>query len=108
MALKADFFHDVTMFHPTRPLVKWSKVENRLASRNGGSKDVDAVIPKARFLVTAAMAEMGLKGFQHALHLVAMSRTTYNGGICHWPLSRSADAVVQAPLVGIVPSICIS
>ena len=30
-----------------------------MASRNGGSKDVDAVIPKAKFFVTAAIAEMG-------------------------------------------------
>ena len=59
MALKAAFFHDVTMFHPMRPLVKWSRVEKRFASKKGGSKEVDAVMPKARCLVTAAMAEMG-------------------------------------------------
>lgn len=59
MALKADFFQPVTMFQPIRPWVKWSNVENRFASRKGGSKDVDAVIPKARFLVTAAIAEIG-------------------------------------------------
>lgn len=59
IALNAAFFHDVTMFHPTRPPVKWSNVEKRFASRNGGSNDVDDVIPNARFLVTAAMAEMG-------------------------------------------------
>lgn len=59
IALNAVFFHPVTMFQPTRPCVKWSKVENRLASKNGGSKDVEAVIPKAKFLVTAAIAEMG-------------------------------------------------
>ena len=40
-------------FHPTRPLVRWSRVENRFASRKGGSNDVDAVIPNARFFVTA-------------------------------------------------------
>jgi hypothetical protein len=32
--------------------VTWSKVEKRFASRNGGSKEVDAVIPKASFFVT--------------------------------------------------------
>ena len=53
------FFHDVTMFHPMRPFAMWSRVEKRLASRNGASKDVDAVMPKERFLVTAAMAEIG-------------------------------------------------
>jgi len=60
MALNAAFFHDVTMFHPIRPLVKWSRVEKRLAKRKGGSNDVEAVMAKPRFLVTAAMADMGL------------------------------------------------
>ncbi len=59
IALKAAFFHPVTMFQPMRPLVRWSKVENRLASKKGGSNEVEAVIPKAKFLVTAAVAEMG-------------------------------------------------
>ena len=35
-----------------RPFVTWSKVEKRFASRNGGSNEVDAVMPKARFVVT--------------------------------------------------------
>lgn len=65
MALKAAFFHEVTMFHPMRPLVRWSSVEKRFARRNGGSKEVDAVIPNARFLVTAAMAEMGCSVCQY-------------------------------------------
>ena len=43
---------EIYTFHPTRPLVRWSSVENRFASRNGGSNDVDAVIPNARFFVT--------------------------------------------------------
>ena len=30
----------------------WSKVEKRFASRKGGSNEVDAVIPKAKFVVT--------------------------------------------------------
>jgi hypothetical protein len=47
------------MFHPKRPPVRWSRVENRLARRNGGSKEVDAVIANERFFVTAAMAEIG-------------------------------------------------
>ena len=59
IALKAAFFHEVTMFQPMRPRVKWSRVENRLASRNGGSNEVDAVMPKARFFVTAAIALIG-------------------------------------------------
>ena len=45
-----------------RPFVTWSKVEKRFASRKGGSNDVDAVIPKARLVVTAAIAEIGMVG----------------------------------------------
>lgn len=48
--------------HPMRPLVMWSKVEKRFASKKGGSNDVEAVIPNARFVVTAAIAEMGIVG----------------------------------------------
>lgn len=59
IALNAAFFHEVTMFHPILPFVRWSKVENRFASRKGGSNDVDAVIPKASLLVTAAIALIG-------------------------------------------------
>lgn len=40
------------------PLVTWSKVENLLARRNGGSKVVQEVTPKATFFVTAAIADM--------------------------------------------------
>lgn len=50
------------MFQPMRPFVRWSNVEKRLARRKGGSKEVDAVMPKARFLVTAAIADMGMVG----------------------------------------------
>ena len=49
----------MTMFQPKRPWVKWSKVENLLASKKGGSNEVDAVMAKLKFLVTAAMAVMG-------------------------------------------------
>ena len=59
MALKAAFFHEVTMFQPARPFVRWSSVENLLARENGGSKDIEAVTPKAIFFVTVAIAEMG-------------------------------------------------
>jgi hypothetical protein len=33
------------MFQPSRPLVKWSNVEKRLASKKGCSNEVDAVMP---------------------------------------------------------------
>ncbi|KAJ9482600.1 hypothetical protein VN97_g10830 [Penicillium thymicola] len=39
MALKAAFLYEVTMFQPSRPLVKWSKVEKRLASKKGCSNE---------------------------------------------------------------------
>lgn len=50
------------MFQPIRPFVRWSRVEKRLARRKGGSKEVEAVMPKARFFVTEAMAEIGWVG----------------------------------------------
>jgi hypothetical protein len=62
MALNAAFLYEVTMFHPKRPCVIWSSVENRLASRNGTSEEVDEVIAKVRCFVTAAIAEMGIDG----------------------------------------------
>ena len=64
MALNADFFQEVTMFQPIRPLVKWSSVEKRFASKNGCSNVVDEVIPKARFFVTAAIAVTGCRSGQ--------------------------------------------
>jgi hypothetical protein len=39
-------------YHPIRPPVRWSRVEKRLASKNGGSNEVLAVIPNAKFFVT--------------------------------------------------------
>lgn len=62
IALYAAFFQEVTMFQPIRPLVKWSRVEKRFARTKGASNVVEAVIPKARFFVTAAMALMGMLG----------------------------------------------
>lgn len=54
--------YDVTMFHPIRPSVRWSRVEKRLATIKGLSKLVDVVIANERFLVTAAIAEIGILG----------------------------------------------
>jgi hypothetical protein len=54
-----------------RPFVTWSKVEKRFASRNGGSKEVDAVIPKASFFVTyGAKIKSQHIGFEIMLGLV--------------------------------------
>lgn len=86
------------MFQPMRPRVKWSRVENRFASKKGGSKDVDAVMPKARFLVTAAIAEIGYivaSDSHDALPRRPVRTGTYDGRIGHWPLSRSPDAIVE-------------
>ena len=58
-ALIADSFHEVTMFHPKRPFVRWSRVENRFATMYGDSYDVDVVIAKPKFFVTAAIAVTG-------------------------------------------------
>lgn len=110
MALNAVFFHPVTMFQPTRPWVKWSKLENRFASKKGGSKDVEAVIPKAKFFVTAAMAEMGcltVSDFR-TTHVQGPTRRTHNGRIRHRPLGSSSDTVVKRALIRIVAAVGIS
>lgn len=60
-AFEADSFQLVTMFHPNRPLVRWSRVANRLATTYGCSYEVEVVIAKPRFLVTAAIAETGYR-----------------------------------------------
>lgn len=91
MALKAAFFHEVTMFHPMRPLVRWSSVEKRFARRNGGSNEVEAVIPNARFLVTAAMAEMG---YSVSIHLALGIMGAYNCRISDRPLRCTPDTFV--------------
>lgn len=58
-ALAADSFHEVTMFHPNRPPVRWSNVENLFATTYGASYEVEVVIANPRFLVTDAMADIG-------------------------------------------------
>lgn len=106
MALNAAFFQDVTMFHPKRPPVRWSSVENLLARRNGGSKDVEAVMAKERFLVTAAMALIGYQLCE--CHTPAkVEGFSYDSGIGDWPLRRPPDAVVKTTLVGIIAPISV-
>lgn len=58
-ALNPEAFHDATTFHPNLPPVRWSSVEKRLASTYGASNEVELVVAKPRFLVTAAMAATG-------------------------------------------------
>lgn len=61
-ALNPEAFHEVTTFHPNLPPVRWSSEEKRLASTYGASKDVELVMAKPRFRVTAAMAATGTAG----------------------------------------------
>jgi hypothetical protein len=103
MALNAAFLYEVTMFHPKRPCVIWSSVENRLASRNGTSEEVDEVIAKVRCFVTAAIAEMGCEVTSAGRRAPRLEKT-YNRRISYGPLSRPANALVQLPLVGVVSS----
>lgn len=82
MALNAAFFQDVTMFQPILPLVKWSRVEKRFASRNGGSKEVEDVMPKARDFVTAAIAVMGyLMQVSLRFRMICLLRLTMAGSV---------------------------
>lgn len=105
MALNAAFLYEVTMFHPNRPCVIWSSVENRLASRNGASEEVDEVMAKVRCFVTAAMAEMGcaVTSVSH-IHYNPGLAMTYNRRISHRPLRRPANALIQLPLVRVMSS----
>lgn len=71
------------------------------------------MIPKARFFVTAAIAEIGCLGISFLL-CVALCRPpgpvrlqTHNGGICHGPLSSSPDAIVERPFVCVIPAISV-
>lgn len=73
-----------------------------MASRNGGSKDVEAVMPKARFLVTAAIAEMGCSS--QLLKSEVIDRT-HDGRVSHRPLCGSADTVVETVLICIVSAV---
>jgi hypothetical protein len=98
MALNAAFLYEVTMFHPNRPCVIWSSVENRLASRNGTSEEVDEVIAKVRCFVTAAIAEMGCEVTSAGRRAPRLEKT-YNRRISYGPLSRPANALVQLPLL---------
>lgn len=52
-----------------RPFVTWSRVEKRFASRKGGSNEVDAVIPKAKFVVTYIVKDKVSKVLQRPYYL---------------------------------------
>jgi len=55
------------------------KVENRLASWNGVSKEVLAVMPKAKFFVTAAMAERDFTTIgSYTVNATILENETYN------------------------------
>jgi hypothetical protein len=61
MVLKTAFLYHATTLQPARSISGGPKTGTRLASKNGCSKDVEAVMPKARFLVTVAIAEIVIK-----------------------------------------------
>lgn len=50
------------MFQPTRPLVRWSRVESRRAKLNGCSCSTDWVKAKPRSEVAAAIAGISSEG----------------------------------------------
>lgn len=105
MALKAAFLYEVTIFQPTRPFVKWSSVEKRFASRKGCSDEVEAVMPKAKFLVTAAIAVMGFP--RVSIASIARPRYTYDGRVRHRPLRCPSNTLIELTFVGIVSSRCV-
>lgn len=82
------------------PPVTWSSVENRLASRKGGSNVVQEVTPNATLLVTAAIAEMILVRFSNGSPSGA--RSAYHEWIVHWPLSACPDSWSMAASIGIM------
>jgi hypothetical protein len=51
-----------------------------LANKNGGSKDVEAVMAKERFLVTAAMAVIGYEGVSRCFS-VSFRKLTIVGSV---------------------------
>jgi len=55
------------MFHPIRPLVRWSRVDIRRANANGGSYVVENVTPKPSRSVTAAIAGTSSSGSRFGL-----------------------------------------
>lgn len=55
----ADAFHDVTIFQPNRPPVRWSRVENLFATTYGASYEVEVVMANPKFWVTDAIAVIG-------------------------------------------------
>jgi hypothetical protein len=69
-----------------------------------------AVIAKFRFLVTAAMAEIGCKVsleiyFNGPWQFENLE--TYNGRIGDWPLSSSPNAIIEAILIRIISAVCV-
>jgi hypothetical protein len=78
-----------------------------LANKNGGSNEVEEVIAKDKFLVTAAIAEIGFDGECQKIVAHKASTETYNRWVRHWPLRGTSNAVIKALLVGIITTICI-
>lgn len=60
-------------------------------------------MPNARFLVTAAIAEIGFPN-KSDIDESACVVYTHDSGICDWPLRSSSNTLVQLTLVGIMAS----
>ena len=101
-AFAADSFHEVTIFHPNRPPVRWSKVENLFATTYGASYEVEVVIANPRFLVTDAIAEIGWY-ISSATQLDPRNRLlTYNRRVSHGILSAVPNSRFCRPLVCVI------
>ena len=96
--------------HPMRPFVTWSKVEKRFASRKGGSNEVDAVIPKAKLVVTYVAKSESQQSISETIRFLVAYRCHCGDGdrwVGHWPLCCSSNTIVQITLVGVISAVCV-
>lgn len=88
----------MTIFHDTRPLVRWSNVENFRDSMNGDSYVVDAVTQNDKDSVTAAMAEIGSLSSALALLPLAHADYTYDGSDTgNWAAPANTGLKLRGP-----------
>lgn len=76
-----------------------------MARRNGGSKEVEEVMPKAKFLVTAAMAVMGCGKSEKCRRDGRKRNGIYNGRIRNRPLRSPSNALIQLALIRIIAAV---
>lgn len=63
------------------------------------------MMPKARFLVTAAIAEIGYRWGLVGCRWAGGCSKTHDRWVCHGPLRSPADAVVQRAFVCVVAAV---